>query len=270
MSVLMHLWPTVSAPSTPASCCTTNLSGAALVPSCLPTAVSPLTLIPDSDDNDEQTPELAHTTTPPVLLPCHQSNSDLSSDYEYYTSHPTRVLLAMSSIPNQIAAVEHLHVHQSKSPILLAGEIDPVVMCMFKLGCLDFFNSKEIKEDDQVCKILGCFRDSQIHNWISRDCNQLLTLSFPDFMAELRANYLDPDLELTICHCTLTATLEQNQPFWDWFLHMQSLNSLLANTTSYFSDTSLHEKLEVGWTPNSLVIAMPTMWTRFLFFSHGP
>jgi hypothetical protein len=30
---------------------------------------------------------------------------------------------------------------------------------------------------------------------------------------------------------------------------MQSLNSLLANTASHFSDTSLHEKLEVGLDP---------------------
>jgi len=62
----------------------------------------------------------------------------------------------MSFISNQLTIVEH--VHQSKSPMLLTGEIDPAVMCMFELGCLDFFDSKEIKEEDQVQKILGCFR----------------------------------------------------------------------------------------------------------------
>jgi hypothetical protein len=43
--------------------------------------------------------------------------------------------------------------------------------------------------------------------------------------------------------------LKQNQSFWDWFSHMQSLNSLLANTASHFSDASLHEKLEAGLDP---------------------
>lgn len=59
------------------------------------------------------------------------------------------------------------------TPIKIA---DPAVMCKFELGCLDFFDCKEIKEDNQVCKILGCFRDSQIHDWISSNHNRWLTL----------------------------------------------------------------------------------------------
>jgi len=89
----------------------------------------------------------------------------------------------MSFIPNQLTVMEHIH--QSKSPILLAGEIDPAVMQTFELGCLDFFNCKEIKEGDQVHKILGCFRDTRICDWINGDHNRLLTLSFADFMTEL-------------------------------------------------------------------------------------
>ena len=135
----------------------------------------------------------------------------------------------MSFISNQLTIVEH--VHQSKSPMLLTGEIDPAVMCMFELGCLDFFDSKEIKEEDQVQKILGCFRGTWIHDWISGDHNRLLTLSFPDFMTKLHTNYLDPDCEPTIRHWILAATLKQNQSFWDWFSHMQSLNSPPANTS---------------------------------------
>lgn len=153
----------------------------------------------------------------------------------------------MSFIPNQLAVVEHIH--QSKSPILLAGEIDPAVMRTFELGCLDFFDCKEIKEGDQVRKILGCFRDTRIRDWINGDRNRLLTLSFADFMTELRANYLDPDWEPTVRRRILAATLKQNQSFWDWFSHMQSLNSLLANTPSHFSDASLREKLEAGLDP---------------------
>jgi len=161
-----------------------------------------------------------HTTTPIASPHQHQPESNSSSDYKYFTSHTTRTSLTMSFIPNQLAVVEH--VHQSKSPILLAGEINLAVMCTFELGCLDFFDCEEIKADDQVQKILGCFRDSRICDWISGDCNWLLTLSFTNFMVKLRANYLDPDWEPMV-HCyILTATLKQNQLFWDWFSHMQS------------------------------------------------
>ena len=89
----------------------------------------------------------------------------------------------MSFIPNQLAVVEH--VHQSKSPVLLAGEINPAVMQTFELSCLNFFDCKETKEEDQVHKILDCFRDTRIRDWINRDCNRLLTLFFTDFMTEL-------------------------------------------------------------------------------------
>jgi hypothetical protein len=65
-------------------------------------------------------------------------------------------------------------------------------------------------------------------------------------MAELRANYLDPDWEPTVCHRILATMLKQNQSFWDWFSQMQSLNSLLVNTASHFTDASLHEKLEAS------------------------
>ena len=74
-------------------------------------------------------------------------------------------------------------------------------------------------------------------------------LLFTEFMAEHRANYLDSDWEPTVCHCILAAMLKQNQSFWDWFSHMQSLNSLLANTASHFTDASLCEKLEASLDP---------------------
>jgi hypothetical protein len=227
----------------------TDPSGPASAPSHSPVSVatSPLTPITEADDNDEHTPIFMHIVTATTLPRPSHNNSDSSSDYEYFTSHISRTSFLMSFVPNQVAMVEH--VHQLKSPILLAGEIDPTVMHTFELGCLDFFDCKEVKEGDQVRKILSCFRDSCIRDWISGDCNRLLTLSFSDFMAELRANYLDPDWEPTVHRHILAVTLKQNQSFWDWFSHMQSLNSLLANTASHFSDTSLREKLEAGLDP---------------------
>ena len=209
-----------------------------------------LTPIPETDDSDSQTPAQLPTVTHIVASnspPCPQIDSDSSSDLDYPCFRTKYTALSMSFIPNQIAVVEHIH--QSKSPTLLAGEIDPAVMRTFELGCLDFFDCKGIKEEDQVRKILGSFRDTRIRDWISGDRNRLLTLSFADFMSEMRANYLDPDWEPTVRCRILAATLKQNQSFWDWFSHMQSLNSLLANTASHFSDALLCEKLEARLDP---------------------
>lgn len=257
MHVSTSLWTAASAPNTPIlHQLSTAPSGTISAPLGCPVTASPLTvstltLIPEGDNNDTQTPTApptaVHTVTSTTSSHCAQIDSDSSSDFDYpisYTNHHSHI---MSFIPNQMATVEHIH--QSKSPILLAGEIDPAVMQTFELGCLDFFNCKEIKEEDQVHKILSCFRDTQIPDWISGDHNRLLKLLFADFMTELRANYLDPDWEPMVWHRILAATLKPNQSFWDWFSHMQSLSSLLANTPSHFSDASLQEKLEAGLDP---------------------
>lgn len=65
----------------------------------------------------------------------------------------------MSFVPNQVAMVEHLH--QSKSPVL-TGDINTQVMWDFELCCMNFFGEKDVKEEDQICKILGVFHDIHI------------------------------------------------------------------------------------------------------------
>ena len=116
------------------------------MPSCSLAATSLLMLIAESDSN-EHMPILMHTATH-TAVPRHcQPDSDSSSNYEYFASHTTHTSLAMSFIPNQLAVVKH--VHQSKLLILLAGKIDSVVMHTFELWCLDFFDCKEIKDEDQ-------------------------------------------------------------------------------------------------------------------------
>lgn len=79
----------------------------------------------------------------------------------------------MSFISHQAATVEHLH--QSKLPVLTAGNIDTQVMQDFELCCMNVFGEKDVKADDQVRKILSAFCDTQIQTWIGGDRDQILT-----------------------------------------------------------------------------------------------
>ena len=55
-----------------------------------------------------------------------------------------------------------------------------------------FFNNKDISEDKQVPKILDCFNDHWIANWVEVDCDHLTEMMFPAFMTEFCWLYLQP------------------------------------------------------------------------------
>jgi len=114
---------------------------------------------------------------------------------------------------------------------------------------LRYFTEKNVAEDEQVRKILGCFRDNRIRDWVRGDRARLLKLSFEDFMKEMRANYLACDwvdtirlemLSLTLAACPAGST------FWDYFNRMQSLNSLLIDTDSFQNEAAFRQKVEAG------------------------
>ncbi|KAF8240451.1 hypothetical protein L208DRAFT_1232757 [Tricholoma matsutake] len=137
----------------------------------------------------------------------------------------------------------------SKPPILHARDISPAIMHDFEHGCKTYFEHKQVDEKDHVCKILGCFRDDHIRDWIHGDCDCILQLGFTEFMADMCQNYLDPDWEDNICHTILVAMLCNEGVFWDWFSNLQSQNALLCDTPSYFSDKNLHDKPEASLPP---------------------
>jgi hypothetical protein len=96
--------------------------------------------------------------------------------------------------PNpEIAYVDHDST--SKPPTLYAGNISPMVMRSFKVACLGYFDNKEIPEDKCIRKILASFKDEHIIEWICTEQDRLLTLSFPDFMTEVCAGFLNNDWE---------------------------------------------------------------------------
>jgi hypothetical protein len=59
------------------------------------------------------------------------------------------------------------HDSPSKLPILLPGDILLDGMQTFKVKCLRYFDIKEVPEDKHVRKILSCFLDPHIINWIT-------------------------------------------------------------------------------------------------------
>jgi hypothetical protein len=134
----------------------------------------------------------------------------------------------------------------ARPPTLTAGDITPAVMRDFEDSCVGYFDNKDIKDVKQVKKILSCFRDMRVKDWIASDKARIQSLSFTEFMEEFRAAYLDADWEETT-HRELGAMMQGKElSFWDFAISVQAQNSLLASTPSHLNKDQLRHRLEVG------------------------
>jgi len=133
----------------------------------------------------------------------------------------------------------------SKVPMLLPGDITPTIMCMYENACRGYFNTKDVAEDKQVCRILAGLHDSRIQDWVGIHRDHLLAMTFADFLAEFKTAYLPKDWE-EITHIELLQLMQGNDSFWDFSTEVQAKNSILFGTQSHHFDTQLRHRIESG------------------------
>jgi hypothetical protein len=121
-------------------------------------------------------------------------------------------------------------------------------MRQYENACLGFFEGKEIAPEKQVRKILAGLRDDRIQEWISIDRDEVLKLSFAEFMVEFKAGFLLEDWE-EITHIELLAMQQGVDSFWDFAVQVQSKNALLRDTDLFLDKDQLRHRIESGMTP---------------------
>ena len=77
----------------------------------------------------------------------------------------------------------------SKCPTITTSDIS---VHDFEKAAQKYFNNKDIGDNKQVSKILDCFDDHQITDWLEVDHDHLIEMTFPAFMTELHRLYLQP------------------------------------------------------------------------------
>ncbi|KIM87980.1 hypothetical protein PILCRDRAFT_3692 [Piloderma croceum F 1598] len=179
---------------------------------------------------------------PPPLPPSPPSSpSTNSSDYH----RPRTVKMSLSS-NSGLAKVEQDS--PNKVPVLLQGDLTPSVMRQYENACLGFFEGKEIAPEKQVRKILTGLRDDRIQEWISIDRDEILGLTFAEFMVEFKAGFLPEDWE-EITRIELLTMQQGSGSFWDFSVKVQSKNALLRDTESFLDKDQLRHRIESGMTP---------------------
>jgi hypothetical protein len=133
----------------------------------------------------------------------------------------------------------------SKVPMLLPGDITPSVMQMYENTCNGYFDTKDVPEEKQVCRILAGLRDNRIQDWVGihRDC--LLTLMFPIFLTEFKLTYLPKDWE-EITRIELLQLTQAKGSFCDFSVIIQARNSVLSSTRLHLNAVQLRHRIESG------------------------
>jgi hypothetical protein len=159
------------------------------------------------------------------------SASSSSSSSEYCI--PTRTKMVNIS---KLASVEQES--PSQILVLLTGDVTPEILHEYKNACIGYFETKDIEGPKQVRKILAGFCDTCILDWISVNHADIIKWTFPNFIANLRLNYLHKDWE-EITRQELMNISQAKDSFWNFYIKLQVKNSLLCDTTSHLSEEAL-------------------------------
>ena len=109
-------------------------------------------------------------------------------------------------------------------------------------------NAKGGVEDGQkVTRILGCFENPLVNDWISVNRTRLRTLSFEDFMIEFRQRWLPRNWEEDVAMRILSSRLDPKQTtFEEWATQLQTWNVALRGTDSHIDDDQMRRQLDAN------------------------
>ena len=150
-------------------------------------------------------------------------------------------------MPGQTATVTQLDMRHP--PTVSEGDITPQVVSDFEYSAKMFFvNAKGgVADDQKVARILGCFMDTLVRDWVDCEMNTLVAMGFTEFMKTFRERWLSPNWEHEITAQILGARLDPNKDrFENWVTRIQKLNVTLRGTTSHLDSDKLRAQLEAG------------------------
>ena len=166
-----------------------------------------------------------------------ESDSDSESESESYTRAPTMV-------DNSDGLAQIQQSSSKVPPILTEGTIMPEMLHRWERACLNYFQHKKIKSDEQVEDILFEIKDLRLSRWVEARESSLKAMPFAEFMAELREEALEPNWARTL-RTEILRTRQDNRVFFDWVCEIECKNAILAPVpAARISDQQLRDHFE--------------------------
>lgn len=97
--------------------------------------------------------------------------------------------------PSCSTATMKAHCEQipSKAPTITTGELNPEVLCLWELGCKQYFHIKDIDADKQVSFVAWNLLDMHIQDWYGNNSDRFDAMNFKDFIAKVCKAWLPVD-----------------------------------------------------------------------------
>lgn len=205
---------------------------------------SKLSSLPPSPPPRVTTPLPLRTETPPPRI---ETPPPRVIKYDSDSSSDSDTLRRPLKIPDSKYA--EVEAHTNKLPTLHKGDTSALVCSEFTLQCQNYFDAKDVPADCQVAKIIGCFRDPRVANWIRPERAKFTAMTFEVFMEAFRKKFLRADWEQLARGELLSSRMKTDETFSTWSTNIASLHSLLVGTPSELDDTHLRHTLEAGMLP---------------------
>lgn len=116
------------------------------------------------------------------------------------------------------------------------GDFTPEICSQVEKAFNAFFVHKGIEEDKQVARVFSAFQDVHVEEWLSVNRDELLLLTFKEFMAALRKAHLPVGWENKL-KTSILFMRQGDQPFINWYHLMAGRNILLRNTSYHLSQS---------------------------------
>lgn len=181
-------------------------------------------VVPSAPDNS--------TDSIPNLISCESSSDDCD---------PHRAV-NMTDISAK-ATVDHRAAKHV--PILTEGILDPSILMTYESAVLDHFEDKQYAPEDRVRKILGGLQGVQVREWFTADRARIQALTFEEFMAEFRAEFLESDWEDT-AEEELLSMVQGDETFTIFARRLEIANTKLVGTSVHLTKDRLRQQLTVG------------------------
>ena len=104
-----------------------------------------------------------------------------------------------------------------------------------------FINTKDrVTNKAKVTKILGCFEESMVDDWTSTNQEQLMKMTFPNFMKEFQQWWLPHNWEKTVWNEMLGMHLDLDHTQFElWVAQIMAHNISLCDTKSFVMNKQL-------------------------------
>ncbi|KAH9023237.1 hypothetical protein EDB85DRAFT_331713 [Lactarius pseudohatsudake] len=169
------------------------------------------------------------------------SSDDSDDDYFPYTAQRP------NTSEHKLAVSNHPVI--TRPPRLSDGDILPKAVRNFENHCQNYFiNAKGgVADDEKVARILSCFENCLVNDWIVEDRGRLINLTFEQFMAEFRTTWLPLHWERDLSVQVLSARFDPKRiSFGAWANQVQVLNVDLRGTPSHLDEHRMRNQLNAN------------------------